>query len=211
MSPNRVPSSFSIAFCTACWNRKANPAPTMPTAPAVALTTANYTFSLLGCRRSTAGLSMSCKSHPCGIDKYLYRGTVWIDATDFAVTRIEARAGERIRHSGPSAPSIHHDYQKLDGLYVAGAQSNGHRRSDGRQSRAHHPLSELQVVDRREGHGPAVSSSGPRMKRASAILGSVIFLVVAPGTIAGYFPWTICGWRFSPPLLRFSSSALLGP
>jgi protein-S-isoprenylcysteine O-methyltransferase Ste14 len=41
------------------------------------------------------------------------------------------------------------------------------------------------------------------MKRPGAILGSAIFLVIAPGTIAGYLPWTICQWHFSPPLLGF--------
>jgi hypothetical protein len=30
------------------------------------------------------------------------------------------------------------------------------------------------------------------MKRALAILGSAIFLVIAPGTLAGYGPWAIC-------------------
>jgi protein-S-isoprenylcysteine O-methyltransferase Ste14 len=48
------------------------------------------------------------------------------------------------------------------------------------------------------------------MKRASAILGSVIFLVVAPGTIAVYIPWTICRWRFASPLLGFFPFRILG-
>ncbi len=48
------------------------------------------------------------------------------------------------------------------------------------------------------------------MKRASAILGSVIFLVVAPGTIAVYLPWTICRWRFAPPLLGFFPFRIIG-
>jgi protein-S-isoprenylcysteine O-methyltransferase Ste14 len=40
-----------------------------------------------------------------------------------------------------------------------------------------------------------------RMKRLSAILGSLLFLVVAPGIVAGLVPWAISGWRWSPPLL----------
>jgi protein-S-isoprenylcysteine O-methyltransferase Ste14 len=39
------------------------------------------------------------------------------------------------------------------------------------------------------------------MKRASAILGSAIFLVVAPGTLAIYVPWAVTHWRFGPALL----------
>ena len=34
------------------------------------------------------------------------------------------------------------------------------------------------------------------MRRAFAILGSALFLVVAPGTVAGLVPWWISGWRF---------------
>ena len=39
------------------------------------------------------------------------------------------------------------------------------------------------------------------MQRARAILGSVIFLVVAPGTLAIYIPWAVTHWRFGPALL----------
>lgn len=48
------------------------------------------------------------------------------------------------------------------------------------------------------------------MKRASAILGSVIFLVVAPGTLALYLPWRICRWRFASPLFGFPPLRILG-
>ena len=33
------------------------------------------------------------------------------------------------------------------------------------------------------------------MRRALTILGSAIFLVVAPGMVAGYLPWLICRWE----------------
>jgi protein-S-isoprenylcysteine O-methyltransferase Ste14 len=42
------------------------------------------------------------------------------------------------------------------------------------------------------------------MGRASAILGSAIFLVIAPGIVAGYIPWRICGWQVAAPLLGIS-------
>jgi hypothetical protein len=48
------------------------------------------------------------------------------------------------------------------------------------------------------------------MKPARAILGSAIFLVVAPGTVAVYFPWTICHWRVAPPLLGFLPFRIIG-
>ncbi|HXM23981.1 MAG TPA: isoprenylcysteine carboxylmethyltransferase family protein [Terriglobales bacterium] len=41
------------------------------------------------------------------------------------------------------------------------------------------------------------------MRRFSAILGSAFFLLIAPGTVAGYVPWRISGWRIQAPLLHF--------
>jgi protein-S-isoprenylcysteine O-methyltransferase Ste14 len=48
------------------------------------------------------------------------------------------------------------------------------------------------------------------MKRVSALLGSAIFLVVAPGTLAGYVPWTIGHWHFAAPLLGFFPFRIIG-
>jgi protein-S-isoprenylcysteine O-methyltransferase Ste14 len=48
------------------------------------------------------------------------------------------------------------------------------------------------------------------MKRAPAILGSALFLVIAPGSLAGLLPWRISGWRMQPPLLQFSSFRAIG-
>jgi len=39
------------------------------------------------------------------------------------------------------------------------------------------------------------------MQRAVALLGSAIFLVIAPGTLAVYLPWYFTQWQFEPPLL----------
>jgi protein-S-isoprenylcysteine O-methyltransferase Ste14 len=48
------------------------------------------------------------------------------------------------------------------------------------------------------------------MKRASAIIGSAIFLVIAPGTITVYLPWAITRWRFAPALLGIFAFRMLG-
>lgn len=39
------------------------------------------------------------------------------------------------------------------------------------------------------------------MRRIFAILGSALFLVVAPGIVAVYVPWVICRWHLGEPLL----------
>ena len=38
------------------------------------------------------------------------------------------------------------------------------------------------------------------MRRIFAIVGSAIFLVIAPGIVAGYIPWRICRWHLEAPL-----------
>jgi protein-S-isoprenylcysteine O-methyltransferase Ste14 len=38
------------------------------------------------------------------------------------------------------------------------------------------------------------------MRRAPALIGSAIFLVIAPGTLAGAVPWYFTEWRFQPAL-----------
>jgi protein-S-isoprenylcysteine O-methyltransferase Ste14 len=48
------------------------------------------------------------------------------------------------------------------------------------------------------------------MNRVSAILGTALFLVIAPGSLAGLLPWWISGWRVQAPLLRFSPFRAIG-
>lgn len=48
------------------------------------------------------------------------------------------------------------------------------------------------------------------MRRVFAILGSALFLVVAPGIVAAYVPWRITGWHVGVPLLGTSSFRLVG-
>jgi protein-S-isoprenylcysteine O-methyltransferase Ste14 len=48
------------------------------------------------------------------------------------------------------------------------------------------------------------------MRRILAIFGSAIFLVIAPGIVAGYVPWRICRWHVGAPLLGTSALRLAG-
>jgi len=48
------------------------------------------------------------------------------------------------------------------------------------------------------------------MRRTLAIVGSAIFLVIAPGIVAGYVPWRICRWHVGTPLLGMSFFRVLG-
>lgn len=48
------------------------------------------------------------------------------------------------------------------------------------------------------------------MRRVSAALGSLVFLVLAPGTVAGLVPWWISRWRMHSALLGTNASRALG-
>jgi protein-S-isoprenylcysteine O-methyltransferase Ste14 len=52
------------------------------------------------------------------------------------------------------------------------------------------------------------------MRKVLVLIGSAIFLVVAPGVVAGFVPWTISRWEFDAPffgltLFRFAGGALI--
>ena len=48
------------------------------------------------------------------------------------------------------------------------------------------------------------------MHRATAVVGSVLFLVAAPGTLAVLVPFWISRWRVAPPLVGFVGFRVLG-
>jgi hypothetical protein len=83
---------------------------------AVALTTANYNFSLLGCEAGGARSLYVMKVEPLRETKFLYRGTIWIDSQDFAVTRIEAEPAKNPSY-WTKRSLIHHQYEKIGEFY----------------------------------------------------------------------------------------------
>jgi hypothetical protein len=84
---------------------------------AVALSTSNYRFSLLGCESGGGRPLYVMRVQPLRDHKFLYRGTIWIDSQDFAVSRIEAEPARNpsywILHS-----QIRHQYQKIGEFYL---------------------------------------------------------------------------------------------
>jgi hypothetical protein len=74
----------------------------------------NYTFSLAG----TEGTNYVLNVEPKVENRFLYRGKIWVDAHDFAVTRIEAQPA-RNPSFWTTKSMIHHTYQKVDnGFYL---------------------------------------------------------------------------------------------
>jgi hypothetical protein len=74
----------------------------------------NYTFSLAG----TEGTNYVLNVEPKEETRFLYRGKIWIDSHDFAVTRIEAQPAKNPSF-WTTKSVIHHTYQKVDnGFYL---------------------------------------------------------------------------------------------
>lgn len=77
----------------------------------------NYDFQLLGFEPSATGGQYILQVTPRAKNKYVYHGKIWVDATDFAVTHIEAEPA-----TNPSfwtkKNEIHHDYTKVDSFWL---------------------------------------------------------------------------------------------
>src|SRR5437764_1232710 len=52
--------------------------------------------------------------------------------------------------------------------------------------------------------------SGTAVQRTIAVLGSAVFFVVAPSTLAGLVPWSITGWQLRPPFLGLELTRGIG-
>src|SRR5262245_19930928 len=48
------------------------------------------------------------------------------------------------------------------------------------------------------------------VQRTMAVLGSAVFFLVAPCTLAGLIPWSITGWQLQPPFLGLEPTRGLG-
>ena len=74
----------------------------------------NYTFSLAGIEGTNYVLNVEPKEET----RFLYRGKIWVDSHDFAVTRIEAQPAKNPSF-WTTKSVIHHTYQKVDnGFYL---------------------------------------------------------------------------------------------
>lgn len=77
----------------------------------------NYNFELLRYEPSKTGGQYVLRVEPKARSKYVYRGQVWVDGTDFAVTRIEAEPAENPSFWTKKS-EIHHEYQKIQAFWL---------------------------------------------------------------------------------------------
>lgn len=77
----------------------------------------NYDISLIGFEASGRGNQYVLEVDPKSKSKFVYRGKVWVDAQDFAVTRIDAEPAQN-----PSfwtkKNEIHHEYMKVQDFWL---------------------------------------------------------------------------------------------
>ena len=77
----------------------------------------NYEFTMAGYEDTPEGARYILAVSPRSKNKFLYRGKIWVDASDFAVTKIEAAPAQN-----PSfwikKTEIRHTYKKVDDFWL---------------------------------------------------------------------------------------------
>lgn len=77
----------------------------------------NYEFALISFESSNKGNQYVLAVSPKTKSKYLYRGKVWVDATEFAVTRIDAEPAQNPSFWTKKS-EIHHEYMKVQDFWL---------------------------------------------------------------------------------------------
>jgi len=119
----------------------------------------NCNFKLMGYQPSSVGGQYVLQVSPKFPSKYVYRGRVWVDGIDFAVTQIEAEPAQN-----PSfwtkRSEIHHKYKKVGAFWLpARNESVSYVRLGGRATLSIE-YNDYRVTDARQPRGtPTVLSS----------------------------------------------------
>lgn len=82
-----------------------------------ALNRTNYEFSLVRYEPSSGGGAYVLQVAPKSKNKWLYRGQIWVDGTDFAVTRIDAEPAENLSF-WTKRSEFRHEYQNVQGFWL---------------------------------------------------------------------------------------------
>jgi hypothetical protein len=77
----------------------------------------NYDFELVSYEPSDAGGQYVLQVTPKSKSKYLYRGRVWVDGTDFAVTHIDVEPAQNPSFWTKKSV-IHHEYKKVGAFWL---------------------------------------------------------------------------------------------
>ena len=72
-----------------------------------AITPENYAFQLAEYQKTTTDEVYVIEAEPRTKNKFLFRGRIWVDAKDFAITRVEGQPAEN-----PSWWTLHTDFKR---------------------------------------------------------------------------------------------------
>jgi hypothetical protein len=121
----------------------------------------NYKFELVGYEPSKTGGQYVLRVNPKSSSKYVYRGQVWVDAADFAVTRIEAEPAQNPSFWTKKS-EIHHEYKKVQDFWLpAKNESVSYIRLGGRATLTIE-YKDYRVIDGRQPSGVAQSQATDR-------------------------------------------------
>jgi hypothetical protein len=81
------------------------------------LNRANYDIALIGYESTDKGSQYMLAVYPKARSKYVYRGKVWVDGTDFAVTRIEAEPAQNPSFWTKKS-EIRHEYMRVQNFWL---------------------------------------------------------------------------------------------
>ena len=81
------------------------------------LNRANYDIALIGYESTDKGSQYVLAVYPKARSKYVYRGRVWVDGTDFAVTRIDAEPAQNPSFWTKKS-EVHHEYMKVQNFWL---------------------------------------------------------------------------------------------
>ena len=77
----------------------------------------NYDIALVGFEATNRSSQYVLAVYPKAKSKYVYSGKVWVDASDFAVTRIDAEPAQNPSFWTKKS-EIHHDYMKVQDFWL---------------------------------------------------------------------------------------------
>jgi ribonuclease HI len=122
----------------------------------------NYSFELVSYEPSKTGVQGQyvLRVNPKSNSKYVYRGQVWVDGTDFAVTRIEAEPAQNPSFWTKKS-EIHHEYKKVQDFWLpAKNESVSYIRLGGRATLTIEYKGYRVVDARRPGEGSQAQAAG---------------------------------------------------
>jgi outer membrane lipoprotein-sorting protein len=82
-----------------------------------ALNSENYEFTMVGCESTTSRRMYVLTVEPKTRSKFLFSGRIWVDATDFAVVRLEAEPAKNPSFWTKSS-KIEHSYEKVNDFWL---------------------------------------------------------------------------------------------